>query len=215
MFDRTVDVNWGVRLANAPSIKFGGKITVSDQNRKLPAVRSNPGIPIGNNAMDIEDFDGSGNRQILVGTSRTVYLLAMSGTDYQQTWVYPFDAAPGATVSAVTSGDVDGDGHREIFFSAGSIIVPLNTYTVPYATSLFLEQSAFTRKNLVIGIAETSPNGQPSLLNVIDPSSGTVIWASPPLLGDIAHNSLGFYDLNADGQLEMTFGTAFGMYMTQ
>src|SRR5882762_9701674 len=87
MFDRSVDVDWGVRLANTPAIKFSGKITVNDPARKLPMMRSNVGIPVGNNAIDIQDFDGSGVRQILVGTYRSVYLLAMSGADYQQTWI--------------------------------------------------------------------------------------------------------------------------------
>src|SRR5205807_1283354 len=119
-------VNWGVRLANTPAIKFSGKITVNDPARKLPMMRSNVGIPVGNNAIDIQDFDGSGVRQILVGTYRSVYLLAMSGADYQQTWVYPFDIAAGTTISAVTSGDVDGDGHREIFFAAGPTVVNLD-----------------------------------------------------------------------------------------
>jgi len=50
--------------------------------------------------------------------------LAKNGaTDYAQTWVYPYDPfAEGNSISgqsagfnAVTSGDVDGDGHREIF----------------------------------------------------------------------------------------------------
>ncbi len=129
MLDRTVDVNWGVRLANAPSIKFGGTITVNDPNRKLPMVRSNPGIPVGNNAIDIQDFDGSGSHQILVGAAHSVYLLAKSGSDYQETWVYPFDVSPGNSISAVTSGDVDGDGHREIFFAAGQFIVKLDGIT--------------------------------------------------------------------------------------
>ena len=129
MFDRSVDVNWGVRLANTPAIKFSGKITVNDPARKLPMMRSNVGIPVGNNAIDIQDFDGSGVRQILVGTYRSVYLLAMSGADYQQTWVYPFDIAAGTTISAVTSGDVDGDGHREIFFAAGPTVVKLDGVT--------------------------------------------------------------------------------------
>jgi hypothetical protein len=40
-------------------------------------------------------------------------------------------------------------------------------------------------------------------------------WSSPPLLDDVSLNSLGFYDLNAESQLEMTIGTTFGMYMTR
>src|SRR5438132_14299182 len=70
MFDRSVDVNWGVRLANTPAIKFSGKITVNDPARKLPMMRSNVGIPVGNNAIDIQDFDGSGVRQIPAGAIR-------------------------------------------------------------------------------------------------------------------------------------------------
>jgi hypothetical protein len=129
MFDRAVDNNWSVRLKNAPSITFGGTITVHDASRKQPLVRTNSGIPVGNNSIDIEDFDGSGVQQVLVGTYHSVYLLAKHGSDYQQTWVYPFDTAPGSTITAVTSGDVDGDGHREIFFAAGPTVVKLDGVT--------------------------------------------------------------------------------------
>ena len=129
MFDRAVDNSWSVRLKNTPTITFGGTITVNDATRKQPLVRTNSGIPVGNNSIDIEDFDGTGVQQVLVGTYRSVYLLAKHGSDYQQTWVYPFDTAPGSSIAAVTSGDVDGDGHREIFFAAGPTLVKLDGVT--------------------------------------------------------------------------------------
>lgn len=126
MFDRSVDFNWGVRLANTPSIKLSGKITVTDSARVQPLVRSNAGIPVGNSAIEIQDFSGTGVKQVLVGSNRTVYLLEKSGTTYQQSWVYPFDVGQGASISAVASGDVDGDGHREIFIAAGPNVVKLD-----------------------------------------------------------------------------------------
>jgi hypothetical protein len=87
-----------------------------------------------------------------------------------------------------------------------------------YATSLSLEGSAFTRKNLVVSVyagnAIQSVSDKSSLW-VIDPASGTVVWKSPQFEGDVAINSLTFPDLNGDGVPEIVMGTNSGMYVTQ
>src|SRR2546429_4584246 len=77
------------------------------------------------------------------------------------------------------------------------------------------EQSTFGRKNLVVATSGSAPAAPTSVLQILDPSTGTLIWTSPPLIGGVSANSLAFYDLNADGMLEMTFGTDMGMYLTQ
>jgi hypothetical protein len=129
LFDRTVSMNWGVRLHDSPAITLSGTITVTDPNRKYPLVRTNVGLATGSSSLDIEDFAGDGNHEMLIGAQQSVFLLQKNGTDYDQIWAYPFDTASGDSIAAVASGDVDGDGHREIFFSAGPVVVELDGVT--------------------------------------------------------------------------------------
>ncbi len=126
MFDRTVDVHWGVRLHDAPSDMVTGTMTVTDSSRKYPLVRTNVGLATGSSSLDIQDFAGDGHYEMLIGDPQSVFLLQKTGTDYVQVWTYPFDAGSGNSIAAVASGDVDGDGHREIFFSAGPVLVELD-----------------------------------------------------------------------------------------
>jgi FG-GAP-like repeat len=129
LFDRTVNMNWGVRLHDTPTITLSGTITVTDPNRKYPLVRTNVGLATGSSSLDVEDFAGDGNHEMLIGAEQSVFLLQKNGTDYDQIWAYPFDTASGDSIAAVASGDVNGDGHREIFFSAGPVVVELDGVT--------------------------------------------------------------------------------------
>ena len=126
MFDRSVGQNWSVRLGDQPSVHITGTITVTDSTRKYPLVRTNMGIPNGDNAIDVQDFDGSGKKQALIASNQTLYMLGKVGTTYVQTWAYPFESPDGAPIVAVASGDADGDGKREIFFASSSYIVKLD-----------------------------------------------------------------------------------------
>ena len=128
-FDRTVDMNWGVRLHNAPTVTLSGTITVNDPSRVYPLLRTNVGPATGSSSLDVEDFAGDGSTEILIGAQQSVFLLKQNGTDYDQVWAYPFDTASGDPIEAVASGDVNGDGHREIFFSAGPVVVELDGVT--------------------------------------------------------------------------------------
>jgi REJ domain len=138
LFESATDMAWQVRLHNSPQVTLGGTITVNDKSRQYPLARSNTSVPLGNNALDVEDFDGNGQQEILIGTSSSLYILAKNGaSDYAQSWAYPYDPiADGNLIggestgfSAVTSGDVNDDGHREIFFSEGPVIVELDGVT--------------------------------------------------------------------------------------
>ncbi|MBV8146569.1 MAG: VCBS repeat-containing protein, partial [Gammaproteobacteria bacterium] len=229
MFDRAVDNNWSVRLKNTPAITFGGTITVNDASRKQPLVRTNSGIPVGNNSIDIEDFDGSGVQQVLVGTYHSVYLLAKHGSsDYQQTWVYPFDTAPGSTIAAVTSGDVDGDGHREIFFAAGPTLVKLDGVTRrevaryglatatgttpagPYCVGLRYADIDNDGKGELICLAQdTQTYGSNGTLYVLDAATMQLKWQSASLsLG----SSMAVGHLNSGSALQIVTsgGYVFG-----
>ena len=129
LFDRTVDMHWGVRLHDAPSVVLSGTMTVTDPNRKPPLARTNTGLATGSSSLEVQDFAGDGTQEILIGSLQSVFLLQKTGTDYVQIWAYPFDTATGSTIRAVASGDIDGDGHREIFFSAGPVLVELDGVT--------------------------------------------------------------------------------------
>jgi hypothetical protein len=129
LFDRTVNMNWGVRLHDTPTITLSGTITVTDSNRTYPLLRTNVGLATGSSSLDVEDFAGDGNVEMLIGAEQSLFLLQKNGTDYDQIWAYPFDTGSGASIAAVASGDVDGDGHREIFFSAGPVLVELDGVT--------------------------------------------------------------------------------------
>jgi hypothetical protein len=126
MFDRSVDQNWSVRLHDSPTVHMTGTITVSDAARKYSLMRTNMGIPNSDSTIDVQDFDNTGRAQALIGSGRILYLFGKSGADYVQTWAYPFESPDSSPIAAVASGDADGDGHREIFFAAGSSIVKLD-----------------------------------------------------------------------------------------
>lgn len=68
---------------------------------------------------------------------------------------------------------------------------------------------------IAVGSSYPITSNMASKIEVIDPTSGTEIWESPPLRGNVPINSLSFYDLGGNGQLQIAFGTSVGMYLTQ
>jgi hypothetical protein len=127
--------------------------------------------------------------------------------------------------------DTDGDGKPEVYVlgygqNSDATIYVLNnqlqlitSYPAPNAIAVYLEASSFARKNLVVATSVTSgiyyPYTTSPQLMIVDPSSGAQIWTSPALLGILGKNALSFKDTNGDGQLEMMFGSAFGMFVTR
>ena len=47
------------------------------------------------------------------------------------------------------------------------------------------------------------------------PKTGSQVWESPPLHGNLPKYTLNYYDLRRDGQKEIAFGTTTGMYVTR
>jgi hypothetical protein len=54
-----------------------------------------------------------------------------------------------------------------------------------------------------------------SKINIVDSTTGTMIWQSPYLSGTVPINSLSFHDFSGSGQLQMAFGTSMQMYLTR
>lgn len=125
--------------------------------------------------------------------------------------------------------DTDGDGTVEIYVLAGwysspasilrfdAALNPLGVVELgAEATSLHLEDMAKPRRNLVVGFGYTSGVSYPAQhLAGIDPDTGAVVWRSPGHFGSVARNSLNYVDTDADGEREIAFGTAAGMYLTR
>jgi hypothetical protein len=84
------------------------------------------------------------------------------------------------------------------------------------ATALFVEKSAFARKNLLLGVTgEIVTSRGYSELWAIDPITGADVWRSPPLVGAVSRASLYFVDVDGDGDDEISFGNTYGMYHTR
>jgi len=235
LFERATDMAWQVRLHNAPQITIGGKITVNDAARQYTLARSNAGNPVGNNAIDVEDFDGNGKQEILIGAANSLYILAKNGaSDYAQSWVYPYaPAADGNIVSgsstafsAVTSGDVNGDGHREIFFSQGPVIVELDGITRrevarygnqgsvsagtpalgPYCTALKYADIDNDGAGELVCLGGNGQYGSPTQLYVLDAKTMTLKWQSGVLNGG---TSMAIGNVDNDLALEIVTSDGF------
>lgn len=235
LFERATDMGWQVRLHNSPQITIGGKITVNDSARQYPLARSNAGIPAGNNAIDVEDFDGNGKHEILIGTYTSLYILSKNGaSDYAQSWVYPYDpVADGGIISgsntgfsAVTSGDVNGDGHREIFFSQGPVIVELDGITRrevarygnqgsvsagtaplgPYCTALKYADIDNDGAGELVCLGSNGLYGAPTQLYVLDAKTMTLKWQSGALAGGTA---MAIGNVDGDPALEIVTSDGF------
>ncbi len=208
LFEPSTEMAWRVRLHDSPQIELGGTITVEDYNRRYPLARSNSSIASYSAAVDVEDFDGNGTQSMLVGSQTSLYLLTKNGSDYVQSWVYPYSpvgdatsVTTGADISyrAVTSGDVDGDGHREIFFSQGPYIIELDGVTRrevhrygdggsrtapalgPYCRSLRYADIDNDGKVEIVCLGASALYQAPVYIYVLDARTLTLKWQSGPL----------------------------------
>ena len=177
-------------------------------------------------ALAVSDLDGDGKEEIVVVLSDriVVYGKALIGSNYLERASV---AHAGATDLVVA--DLDGDSHKEIyvlrheFWGSDATLSVLDGHlqalrTVPLgapATALFVEESAFARKNLLLAVSGTYPSTASTQLWAIDPVTGVDVWRSPSLSGSIQRDSLYFVDVDGDGDREISFGTSEGMYHTR
>jgi outer membrane protein assembly factor BamB len=174
----------------------------------------------GGSRVAVADLDGDGVKEIIALASDRVVVFARSGAN-----TYLERASYSVAGLDLLVADTDGDGKPEIY-----VLVPgpailrldnnlqlLGSYTVPPTQGIYLESSAFPRKNIVLAKTESQyPYPAASAqLSIVDPASGDVIWESTPIPGTVGVNALSFHDVNSDGQLEMIFGTPYGMFVTR
>jgi hypothetical protein len=127
MFEDAVDVAWSVGLRDYPEAVIEGVIRVADSARQLPLIRSGSTHPQNSEHLVVTDLDGDGVDDILVSDGRTLGSLALSGSDFVQDWGHPFSlSGPELGVTAIEAGDVDGDGHAEIFVSTDGKVLKLD-----------------------------------------------------------------------------------------
>jgi hypothetical protein len=126
LFDRTTAFNWGVRVLGDVGSLLTGSVTVTDNARRQPLRRTGLQIPVQHAGLRIADLDNDGDSEVLVASSRTLYELSRSGSQYEQTWVHPFAFAVSEGFAAVTSADINGDGKHEIFAAQGTVMVRLD-----------------------------------------------------------------------------------------
>jgi hypothetical protein len=172
--------------------------------------------------LEVTDLDGDGRQEIVVAMHNRIIAFEEnpSRTGYQQRATV---MASSATVRDMVVSDLDGDAVPEIYVMTLPYLATLDTFdaslrpvrSVPLgvnAASLFVEDSAFARKNLLITIGHVTI--QPELW-AIDPKSGMDVWRAPRLNGQVQRDSLRYIDLNEDGTKEIVFATNKGMYRTR
>jgi hypothetical protein len=177
-------------------------------------------------SLALADLDDDGELEIIVALNDriVIYGRALLGSTYLER-----ASVAQANVTDLVVSDLDGDNDEEIYvlnanwFSNATLSVYdadlqllRATHLGTPATAIFVEESSFARKNLLlsVGTPYSYPYTHPQLW-AVDPVSGADVWRSPPLAGGVQRNALQFIDVTGDGEPEITFGTTGGMYHTR
>jgi hypothetical protein len=131
MFDRTMNVAWGITVDDPTAEPATGTLEVTDPNRDYALLRFSARSPTGQRAgLSIGDFDNDGDVETLIIGQRWLFELDADGSgSYLQTWAYPhaLNIDMGFEYrSAVATGDADGDGLQEIFAVVGRTLTKLD-----------------------------------------------------------------------------------------
>jgi hypothetical protein len=178
--------------------------------------------------LSVVDLENDGEPELIALTDAYLYVFSRpnASSAYSQRSSVALQSG-----SRVLAADTDGDGEYEIYVITGSYyyssseirvfsetLAPLRTLTLTVrATNLVLEPSAFARRNLLVTTGNAGCCYQSSVGEIwaIDAQTGTGVWRSPGLPGEITRNSLHPLDVNLDGQYELAFGTQLGAFVTR
>lgn len=133
MFDRTMDVAWGITVDDPTAQLATGTLEVTDSSRDYPQLRFGMQIPTWPAGLSVGDFDDDGDDEMLIMSERWLFELESDGAGgYRQAWAYPYvfevdePYSYGSMKSSLATGDVDDDGRHEIFAAVGSTITKLD-----------------------------------------------------------------------------------------
>jgi len=219
---RHADMN-GDGFADFIGLSTAGYVTIHDvHNQSLIWKSTQLGGAV---ALAVADLDDDGKSEIVVATMDRliVYGKALLGSNYLERASIAFPSAMDLVVA-----DLDGDQAAEIYvlsqsYSANANLVVLDAQlqtlrTVPLnvtATALYVEESAFARKNLLLAVGASFPSNATPEIWAIDPVQGVDVWRSPGIAGNVQRNSLYFVDVDGDGDREISFATSDGIYHTR
>lgn len=178
-------------------------------------------------ALALSDLDNDGEQEIVAARRDRVVIYGRGLMG--MTYVERASIAHENTADLVVA-DLNGDSEKEIYVLNHLTVGPNSTLDVfdtnlqpvrsvqlgVSGSALFVEQSAFARKNLLLAVTGlTYPSLRNAELRAIDPLTGTDVWHSPPLVGTVSRDGLNFVDVDSDGNAEISFGTTDGMYHTR
>ena len=195
MFGRPMEFAWSLSLEETEDLSLSDVIVLESPPDTEPILRTGIGfLPQGK--LRIADFNGDGKEQVMV-SDYSLYELAWTGTDFVQTWTYPFALGDGegAVFAGFATRDMDGDDRHEIFVSASGSIVRLDgeKRTESAATEL-----AYDSLCARLEIEDLDGDGDYELICLIERSSGVVVTVLSAESLDVLWQSSILYGFSSD-----------------
>jgi len=173
--------------------------------------------------MDVSDLDKDGILEIITLDSAKLNVYKYNNVSNQYEIYKNIEHSSGFDFIVA---DIDGDaGSEVVLIEDGSypkkqiliynyLLQLTNSYSIDYGAdinNIFLEDLQDDRKNIIISPMYSNSFGPTHLehrLVAIDALSGTKVWQSPSLLGEVVSDSLNYIDYDSDGMFELIFTTS-------